>query len=163
MLPAKLWEPWQNFAWELDVTANFLVNHSLSSQHYFRNAVYQYLIAKNKIDVYYWYGLNGMQALIEHNREITHAGSDYWFVQFLLRIESTNHLKQLIWHFSDSKWVAYFDRHSIAGKKFFIEVCKIAELLYPKDSSVNSAMAQFFKKLEAHQNESLLRNSCWVF
>lgn len=132
-------------------TANNLVNHSHSNNHDFRKMVYQYLIAKNYVDDYYKYGLDGIQPLIDYNKEISHSGSEYWFVQFLIKTRSSDNLKKLIANLSNDKWLSYFDRHSIRQNEILIEVCKIAISMFINDATIALTMTSFLRNLKRYQ------------
>ena len=132
-------------------TADYLIGHRHSKHHDFRKTVYEFLITKNYVDDYYQYGLNGMEVLIEYNRGISHAGSEFWFTHFLLKTERSGHLKKLIEKLSDKNWMAYFDRHSIRQGEMLQEVCKIATAVFQKDPTIALSMANLLRKQERYQ------------
>lgn len=140
-----------------NTTADLLVNHPHSFHHDFRKAVYQYLIAKEYVDDYYDYGLNGIQTLIEYNRGITHAGSEFWFTQFLLNTSSGKHLRQLIEKLTDSIWLAYFDNHSLQQNEILSQVCQLSINIFPKDPAIAVTMANLLKKLERYKYKDVYR------
>jgi hypothetical protein len=147
----KIVEVLSEFALGDETTATILVNLPISDHHEFRRAVYQYLIAKKYVDQFYWYGLKGMRPLINYNKGITRSGSEFWFIQFLLKTERSVHLKQLFAHLTDRNWLAYFDRHSIRKDEALKEVFKAAIDIFSKDPTIAIAVTNFLRELERHE------------
>lgn len=119
----------------------------LNTSHEFRDNVYELLTILELVDNFYFYGLKGIECLIEHNKKITYAGSDRNLEEFLLSTNNPVHLSLLVNKNKNEKWMDYMHYRSSDKKHFSHRLFQKCELVFSQDPTIIVSIAQYIKYL----------------
>lgn len=117
----------------------------LNSSHDFRDNLYELIIVLELVDDFYYYGLEGIPALIKHNSKITHGGSERNLEEFLLSANTAYHLSLLIK--KNKGWTDSMNFRSLDRKQFLQRLFEKCEIIFIKDPSIIFSIATYLKDL----------------
>ncbi|MEP7229831.1 MAG: hypothetical protein ABI691_06235 [Ginsengibacter sp.] len=117
----------------------------LNSSHDYRDNLYDLITVLDLADDFYDYGLGGIPALVEHNRQITHGGSERNLEEFLLSTNSRDHLSLLINFAKDQP--DYMNFRSFDKKQFLKRLFEKCETIFENDPSIILPIAAYIKDL----------------
>lgn len=126
---------------------NSIINQSsLNSNHEFRDGVYQLIVALGKTELYYGYGLDGIQYLVEHNKNIHHAMSEFSLEELLMNTKNSRNLVRLFKAMQSEEWLDFY-RHSYRKEQFMKRICNCAIDIYRLNPFIFFAVVDFVKSL----------------
>jgi hypothetical protein len=111
--------------------------------HEFRDGIYRYLTSIGLIDQYYWFGIEGLESLVQYNTEINHHGSEADLEKFLLSTKKPANLIRLYEHMSTERWMQFYRHKSIRLEVYLDELCKLTVLLYKQRSGLMVHLIRF--------------------
>lgn len=123
------------------------IKSPLAQFHDFRSGLYELIVALKLVDHFYFFALEGCPALIEHNKKISHAGSEISLETMLLSFSAPANCKLLLRAMQQDEWIAYYERHSIQGKEFFHSVLEKTREAYKTDNTIVLAIVDYIKAM----------------
>ena len=129
-------------------TASVLVGRTdLSLAHEYRNKVYRYLIEGKFANQYYFYGLEGVKILIEHNEGVNHHNSERFLVVFLLDADTEVNLKQLLIRIVEQDWLRFFAYKTEDSQSFMKSLIDICVRIFQRSPRVVFDVIQYVRTL----------------
>lgn len=120
---------------------------NLNNDHDYRNSLYELMITLELVDSFYQYGINGISALVNHNKNISHSGSERNLQDFLLATENRINLSVLLRQANNEKWFDYAGYRSSYKKEFTQRLFEKLTVVFKKDPLIILAVAGFIKEL----------------
>ncbi len=130
-----------------ELIEELIIIERLNEQHEFRDNVYELILVLGLVDDFYFYGVEGLPYLVNHNKMIQHGGSEVNLEEFLLAGRKSKNLISLLKRFNFDGWLEYFQHHGGYKADFFS--CffeKLAEL-YKEDPFIVFPVAEFIRQL----------------
>ncbi|MBN8674275.1 MAG: hypothetical protein J0L56_09080 [Chitinophagales bacterium] len=119
----------------------------LNEQHDYRNSLYCLMKTLRLVDRFYQYGITGITALINHNKNVRHGGSEINLQEFLLATEDRHHLSAVLRLGKNEKWIDYVGYGSSYKKEFSHRLFEKLTAFFRKDPLIILAIAGFIKEL----------------
>ncbi len=124
---------------------------SQSEKHEYRNGLYQLMVDANCVDNYYYYGLDGIDCLLNHNKDVRHSFSEVELEKFLLRTEEVKHFRLLLRKLSDNNWINSYRFQEHFKRNFIRPLLQKAIDLYKADNLLVLDMIKLLKVLDRHE------------
>ncbi|WGQ10711.1 hypothetical protein QG516_03455 [Pedobacter gandavensis] len=107
-------------------------NHTIIN-HDFRSGIYRYLVAVDKVDENYQFGLDGFEMLISHNTGISHHGSEHELENFLLNTKDSVNVRKLYTLMESKDWQMYYHDKGTNTAEFISKLGILTTKLYQID------------------------------
>lgn len=120
---------------------------TLINTHEYRSSLYELITLLGLYDEYYEFALEGFKFLTEHNRTISHSGSERTLEELLLSTTSYKNLRLVFLKMSSKEWIEHYSRNSIRNEGFMHELLQKCTKLFPQYPLLIYPIARFIKML----------------
>jgi hypothetical protein len=125
-------------------------NNSTIKDHDFRSGIYSYILALNKVDENYQFGLDGFKLLTKHNEEMSHHASEYELENFLLNTKKVSNLKKLYILMESNSWQKYYHGKSANTDGFIAKLELLTRKFYEVDKLLIFPVINFLISADSH-------------
>lgn len=121
--------------------------------HSYRTAIYQYLVIMGWVDEYYDFGLEGITNIVVANDEIHHAGSEFWWEEFLLATKKPFNLKRLLYEMRKDIWKRCEEQRSVSILQLNRKIADKAIAMFPSDPTIALAVTALCRNIDRKYKE----------
>lgn len=118
-----------------------------NQSHIYRDEIYELILTLNLVDEFYSYGIEGLPMLIQHNKPITHSGSERNLEEFLLGTKKGCNINKLITLFKTDDWKLFYKMKNLFERDFFKRVFRRSASLFESYPFIIFPIAAFIEDL----------------